>query len=148
MVTVVGTLPEEARELAKAMAKRLNKAKGPPTLLVMPMRGWSAYDMRKPALELGWTGPRPFWASFSEKPEWGSRSVAFVDELKKWIQPDKENLDVITCDEHINEKDYGLLLARALEDMLNGKKNCTEIYSRLSHCPDEYRIVIEMTLLC
>jgi len=122
MVTVVGTLPEEARELAKAMAERLNKAKGP-TLLAIPMRGWSAYDIKNPVLELGWagSGPGPFWASSSEKPEWGSRSVAFVDELKKWIQTDKENLDAITCDKHINEKDYGLLLARALEDMLNGK---------------------------
>ncbi|RLF67167.1 MAG: UPF0261 family protein [Thermoplasmata archaeon] len=122
MVTVIGTLPEEARRLAQEMAKRLNKAKGP-SALVVPMRGWSAYDIREPSLELGWAGPGPgpFWASHPEKPEWGLREVAFVEELLKHIDRDKENLDVIICDKHINERDFAMLIARILDDMLSGK---------------------------
>jgi len=122
MVTVVGTLPVEARRLAQEMAVRLNKAKGP-TALVVPMRGWSAYDIYGPSLELGWAGPGPgpFWASHPEKPEWSLRAVAFVDELSKHLDLSKPNLDLIICDKHINEKDFGLLIARILDDMLAGR---------------------------
>ncbi|MEM0014234.1 MAG: Tm-1-like ATP-binding domain-containing protein [Zestosphaera sp.] len=122
MVTVVGTLPVEARRLAQEIAIRLNKSKGP-TALVVPMRGWSAYDIREPSLELGWAGPGsgPFWASHQEKPEWSLRSVAFVDELSKHLDLSRENLDLIICDKHINEKDFGLLIAGILDDMLTGR---------------------------
>jgi uncharacterized protein (UPF0261 family) len=122
MVTVVGTLPEEARELAKVMAERLNKARGP-TLLAVPMEGWSAYDIGKPALELGWSdpGPGPFWFSYPRRMEWGLRAAEFVDEIKKHINTRKENLAVILCDKHINEKNYAEFLARELLKMLEGR---------------------------
>ena len=43
-----------------------------------------------------------------------------MSELKKHID-EKDNLDVLICDKHINEKEYAPFLAKALEDMLNGK---------------------------
>lgn len=121
MVTVIGTLPEEARELAKAIAERLNKTRGP-TCLVVPMRGWSAYDIREPNLDLGWAGPGPgpFWdGGDPQKPTWSKRSSAFLDELKKHIDLSNKNLEVLVADRHINDHDYAEFLARILDDMLN-----------------------------
>ncbi|MEM3949066.1 MAG: hypothetical protein QXM76_05675, partial [Zestosphaera sp.] len=66
-------------------------------------------------------GPGPFWASHPEKPEWSLRSVAFVDELSKHLDLSKENLDLIICDKHINERDFCLLIAEILDDMLTGR---------------------------
>ncbi|MCR4428697.1 MAG: Tm-1-like ATP-binding domain-containing protein [Caldiserica bacterium] len=123
MVTVIGTLPEEARELAKAIAQRLNKARGP-TCLLIPMRGWSAYDIREPNLELGWAGPGPgpFWdGGDPQRPTWSKRSTAFLDELKKHIDLANENLEVIVTDRHINDRDFGELMAKILDDMLNDR---------------------------
>jgi len=123
MVTVIGTLPEEARAVAAAIAERLNQSRGP-TCLVVPMRGWSAYDIREADLALGWAGPGPgpFWdGGDPARPEWSKRSVALVDELKKRIDLEKENLEVLVADKHINERQFALFLARVLDDMLSGR---------------------------
>ncbi|MEW6399900.1 MAG: Tm-1-like ATP-binding domain-containing protein [Bacillota bacterium] len=123
MVTVIGTLPEEARALARAIAERLNRARGP-TCVAVPMRGWSAYDIREPDLSLGWAGPGPgpFWdGGDPERPTWSKRSVAFLDELKEQVDLSRDNLEVLVADRHINEREFGLLLARILDDMLGGR---------------------------
>lgn len=121
-VTCIGVSMEEAYMIGEHMAKKLNAAKGP-SVLAVPMRGWGACDLAEPNLELGWAGPGPgpVWAPDEKNPNWSRRAVRFVEALKANIDPNKENLEVILVDKHMNEPEFAELLAELLLEMLDGK---------------------------
>lgn len=121
-VTIVGTSVDEAYQLAKHIAEKLNRAKGP-TALCVPMRGWGAYDTAGMNPDLGWAedSPAPCWVADPEKKEWSWRSSSFVKGLRETIDRNKENLDVLVVDRHMNETAFADLMAELLDEMLSGK---------------------------
>lgn len=121
-VTCVGVSADEASALGEHMAAKLNAARGPSALCV-PLRGWGACDLPAPNKDLGWAGPGPgpVWASDPDHPEWSLRCMRFVDALRKHIDRDKPDLDVILVDLHLNQPEFADLLAELLEEMLDGK---------------------------
>jgi len=122
MVTCIGVSAEEAYRVGEHVAGKLNVAKGP-TVLCVPMRGWGACDLPAPNKELGWAGPGPgpVWAADPEHPEWSLRSGYFVSALRKVIDREKPNLEVLLVDKHLNEPEFADLMAGLLEEMLAGK---------------------------
>ncbi len=120
-VTCVGVSTEEAYRIGEHIANKLNAAKGP-TALCVPLRGWGACDLPAPNKDLGWAGPGPgpVWASDPDHPEWSLRAGYFVSALRKLIDRDKPNLDVLLVDKHLNEPEFADLMAELLEEMLNG----------------------------
>ncbi len=120
-VTCVGVSTEEAYRIGEHIANKLNAAKGP-TALCVPLRGWGACDLPAPNKDLGWAGPGPgpVWASDPDHPEWSLRAGYFVAALRKLIDRDKPNLDVLLVDKHLNEPEFADLMAELLEEMLNG----------------------------
>ncbi|APC08153.1 Tm-1-like ATP-binding domain-containing protein [Neomoorella thermoacetica] len=121
MVTCIGVSIEEAYRIGEHIAGKLNRAKGP-TVLCVPMRGWGACDIPAPNKELGWAGPGPgpVWVADPDHPKWSLRSGHFVSALRKVIDREKPNLDVIIVDKHLNEPEFADLMAELLEEMLNG----------------------------
>jgi uncharacterized protein (UPF0261 family) len=120
-VTIVGTTLGEATQIAHHIGEKLNQAKGP-TALVIPMRGWGAYDTAGPNLALGWAEdrPAPCWVGDPQHPGWSWRSVKFVEGLRQVIDRDKPNLDVLLIDRHMNEPEFADLMADLLDEMLAG----------------------------
>lgn len=82
--TLVRFYPEELREVAKIVARKLNKAKGP-VKVFLPMKGFCLPDRE------GW----PNW-----DPE-GDR--VFADTLKGALKP---SIEVIELDAHINDPEF------------------------------------------
>lgn len=132
-VTCVGTSPDEIRESAREIAEKLNKAKGPTTFCI-PMRGWSATDLKEADKDLGWSGPGagPCWVEDEKHPGWSLRSTAFYDELKKYLDTSKDNIEVMVMDLHLNQPEFALLMAKILEDMLCGEYTKGK-YARLEY---------------
>jgi uncharacterized protein (UPF0261 family) len=120
-ITLVGITLNEAYLIGKHIGGKLDLAKGP-TVVCVPLRGWGAYDIAGPNLILGWaeSGPGPFWIADPEKPEWSLRSKHFIRGLRSNVDLKKTNLDVIMMDRHMNEPEFGDLMARLLDEMLSG----------------------------
>ncbi len=121
MVTCVGVSVDEAYRVGEHIAEKLNRAKGP-TALCVPMRGWGACDLPAPNKDLGWAGPGPgpVWVEDPEHPGWSLRSSYFVSALRKAIDRQKPNLDVLIVDKHLNEPEFADLMAELLDEMLKG----------------------------
>jgi uncharacterized protein (UPF0261 family) len=121
-VTCIGVSVDEAYLIGEHMAQKVNRAKGP-TVICVPMRGWGACDLPEANKELGWAGPGagPSWAADPEHPQWALRSSRYIDALRKNIDRDKENLEVILVDKHMNEPVFANLMAEILEKMLNNQ---------------------------
>ena len=121
-VTCVGVTPDEAYNIARSMAEKINKSTGPTTVCV-PMRGWGACDTKKPNKELGWAGPDsgPTWLPDPDKPDWSLRSKRFIDGMKENLDFNKSNIELLIVDKHMNEPEFADLMSGILADMLNGK---------------------------
>jgi uncharacterized protein (UPF0261 family) len=121
-VTCVGVTPDEAYNIARNMAEKINKSTGP-TAVCVPMRGWGACDTRKPNKELGWAGPNsgPTWLPDPDKPDWSLRSKCFIDGMKENLDFNKSNIELLIVDKHMNEPEFADLMSDILADMLNGK---------------------------
>ncbi len=78
------TAPQELREIAREVAKKLNRSRGPVSFLI-PLKGWSSLDQEGMPLY---------------DPE-GNR--AFVDELKIHIDP---KIPIIELDLHLNTREF------------------------------------------
>ncbi len=120
-ITIVGTTPEEAFVMGQHVAEKLNGAKGP-TALTVPMRGWTAYDMAAPNIDLGWPGPGPgpFWVADLRNPEWSRRAIRFLEGVNTILDRAKPNLAVLEIDRHLNEPQFADFNARLLSEMLSG----------------------------
>jgi uncharacterized protein (UPF0261 family) len=78
------TTPEELREVAKHVAKKLNKAKGP-VMALIPLRGWSSLDKEG----------MPLYDPEADR--------AFVHELKIQLDP---GISIIDFDLHLNTREF------------------------------------------
>jgi uncharacterized protein (UPF0261 family) len=121
-ISLIGLTLDEARMIGQHIAHKMNSAKGP-TLICIPLRGWGAYDVAAPNLNLGWAGPGPgpFWVGDPEKPEWSLRARRFIEGLHSKIDLKRPNLDLLIVDRHMNEPEVADLMARLLDDMLSGR---------------------------
>ncbi len=120
-VTCIGVSMEEGYRIGEHMAEKLNAAKGP-SVLCVPMQGWGACDLAEPDIELGWAGPGsgPVWTADANNPKWSRRSVQYVKALQAKIDPNKDNLEVILVDKHMNDPAFADFMAQLLLEMLNG----------------------------
>jgi uncharacterized protein (UPF0261 family) len=78
------TTAEELREVAREVAKKLNKAKGPVAVLI-PLRGWSSLDIEG----------MPLYDPEADK--------AFIQELKAHLH---STISVIDLDLHLNTRPF------------------------------------------
>lgn len=120
-VATMGTLPIEVQKIAEHMIMKLNRAKGP-TALIVPMRGWSKYEISAEMVTVLKTkDPGPFWDGGDvTNPNWSKRAVAFVEVVKKLVDKTNPNLDILICDRHINEPEFADLLITIFDEMLRG----------------------------
>jgi len=124
-VTIYCPTVEETIIFSKDIIKKLNKTTGP-TLLIIPMRGWSAYDQsaESASVERGWAkenGAGPVWMPDPQKPEWSHRATTMLSVFEKEINKDNPNLDLMAADMHILDTEFTDLLTRCMGDMLDGK---------------------------
>jgi uncharacterized protein (UPF0261 family) len=123
-VTIILPTVEEIDELTRQIADRLNGTTGP-TLLVIPMRGWSAYDQREElaSRERGWAkgnGDGPTWEPDPARPEWSARATRMLALLRDLLDRGNATLDLVAADMHILDPELADLLNRAMADMLDG----------------------------
>jgi uncharacterized protein (UPF0261 family) len=124
-VTIYCPTVEETIIFSKDIIGKLNKTTGP-TLLIIPMRGWSAYDQSEESasVERGWAkenGAGPVWMPDPEKPEWSHRATAMLSVFKNEINKKNPNLDLMAADMHILDVEFTDLLTKCMGDMLDGK---------------------------
>jgi len=100
MVTLMRTTREENEEAAKVIAEKLNKAKGPVAFFV-PLRGFSSVDAEG----------KVFYDPEADK--------AFIQSLEKHLS---SKVELVKCDNHINDPEFALKMAEFLKKMIPVKK--------------------------
>jgi uncharacterized protein (UPF0261 family) len=124
-VTTLTPTIEETREISRCMIEKLNRTTGP-TVLFIPMRGWSSYDQPRElaSVERGWPaeqGHGPVWWPNPDMPSWSHRAVAMRSVVREYINRGNRNLDAIPCDMHLLDEVFSDLLNRCMGDMLDGR---------------------------
>jgi len=113
--TLMRLTRNEIARLGEIMADKANKATGP-TAIIVPLRGWSAYDQidgpfccdsKGKTTSLKWHDPET--------------SEAFLAGLEKRIDVSRSNLEVLKVDAHINDQEFAGMVARILLEMLTGR---------------------------
>jgi uncharacterized protein (UPF0261 family) len=87
---------EELRLIAKTVAEKLNRAKGPVKFLI-PLKGWSTLSVKGQAL----------YAPEVDK--------VFVEELRKHLKPE---IEVREIDEHLNTSKFAMAVAEAFDEVM------------------------------
>ncbi len=122
-VTILVPTLEETEYFAEYMIGKLNTAKGPSVFLV-PMKGWSAYDQSQEHAcpEMGWgnPGPTPVWIPDEENPQWSKRATVFWKKISDNWDRSNMNTDLICCDLHILDPEFAELSCRIMDDMIAG----------------------------
>lgn len=124
-VSIMYPTLEEMEDLSHYYAEKLNAAKGP-TVFIIPMQGWSAYDQSAEVAtkDRGWAvgnGDAPQWLPDENEPRWSKRSTLLRSILEKEFDKKNENLDLIIADMHIVEPAFGDLCNKIMSDMIGGK---------------------------
>ena len=120
--TVCTITPDEAYGQGQTIADKLNKAKDTVCILV-PMRGWSAYDISAPDIKRGWAGPGsgPSWVPNPEHPEWSLRAEYFINGFMSAIDKSNKHVEMYRVDMHINQPEFADLFYLALHSILDGR---------------------------
>ncbi len=123
-VTIIIPTPEEVEQVSRMIADRLSRTTGP-TLFLLPMQGWSAYDQREAlaSRERGWAeghGDGPAWEPDPEHPTWSRKAAVMRAVLDQRVDRANRHLDVIAVDMHILDPEFSDLATRAMGDMLDG----------------------------
>jgi len=123
-VTIIIPTPEEVETVARMIADRLNRTTGP-TVFLLPMHGWSAYDQREAlaSRERGWAkghGDGPAWEPDPEHPTWSRKASLMRAALDERVDRANDHLDVIALDMHILDQAFSDLATRAMGAMLDG----------------------------
>jgi uncharacterized protein (UPF0261 family) len=122
-VTVIPATLEEVEQVSLDISRKLNDTRGP-TALIIPMRGWSAYDQSEElaTLQRGWAtgnGDGPMWQPDPSHPTWSQRATLMLSVLQNHLNSDNANLDLLACDMHILDPGLAALLTRCMSDMLD-----------------------------
>jgi uncharacterized protein (UPF0261 family) len=123
-VTIIIPTPEEVEEVSRMICDRLNRTTGP-TVFLLPMQGWSAYDQREAiaSRERGWSeghGDGPTWEPDPDRPTWSRKASVMRAVLDERVDRANDHLDVIAVDMHILDQAFSDLATRAMGDMLDG----------------------------
>jgi uncharacterized protein (UPF0261 family) len=94
------TTAEELREVAREVAKKLNKAKGP-VMVLIPLRGWSSLDIEG----------MPLYDPKADK--------VFVQELKTQLVP---RISLIELDLHLNTREFAQEAVNRFLNLYEGNK--------------------------
>jgi uncharacterized protein (UPF0261 family) len=124
-VTIMTPTLEETVTLAEEIIAKLNKTTGP-TVFMVPMRGWSAYDQSAgtATTERGWAkekGNAPLWMPDDENKEWSKRATTMCRVIKEKIDENNPNLDFIMADMHILDQSFVNLMINCMDDILAGR---------------------------
>ena len=92
---------EELRIVAKAVAEKLNRARGPVKFLI-PVRGWSSLSVKEQSLY---------------DPD---TDRVFVEELRKQLKPE---IEVRELDMHLNTPEFAMAVVEAFEEMMKDREN-------------------------
>jgi uncharacterized protein (UPF0261 family) len=95
------TNAEELRLVAKAVAEKLNRAKGPVKFLI-PVRGWSSLSVQD----------QPLYDPNADR--------VFVEELREQLKPD---IEVREHDMHLNTPEFAMVVVKAFEKMMSDKES-------------------------
>ena len=122
-VTIILPTREEVEQVSLEIATKLSDTRGP-TVFMIPMRGWSAYDQGEESatLERGWAagnGDGPTWSPDASNPAWSERSTIMRSVLQKHLNRDNPNLDLLVCDLHMLDPEFADLVNRCIGDMLD-----------------------------
>jgi uncharacterized protein (UPF0261 family) len=123
-VTTLSPTIEETEDIARYMIGKLNRTRGP-TVLFIPMRGWSSYDQpaESASVERGWPAGRgdgPVWWPDPDRPGWSRRATAMRSVVRDLADGGNGSLDIIPCDMHLLDEAFSDLLNRCMGDMLDG----------------------------
>lgn len=124
-VTIMYPTLEEIENLSNYYVKKLNKTQGP-TVFIIPMQGWSAYDQSEEVAnkDRGWAagnGDGPQWLPDEDEPRWSKRATLMYSILEEGFDKSNENLELIAADMHIVEPAFGDLCNKVMSDMIGGK---------------------------
>jgi uncharacterized protein (UPF0261 family) len=124
-VTIMVPTLDEIESVSRYIADKVNSTRGS-TCLVIPMRGWSAYDQSEALAtrDRGWAegnGDGPVWDPDPEHPSWSRRATRMLSVLKDSLNIANSNLDLIAIDHHILDPELADLVNRCMGDMLDGK---------------------------
>jgi uncharacterized protein (UPF0261 family) len=95
------TNAEELRLVAKAVAEKLNKAKGPVKFFI-PVRGWSSLSVKD----------QPLYDPNADR--------VFVEELKEQLKPE---IELRELDTHLNTQDFAMAVVKALGEMISEQES-------------------------
>jgi len=95
----VRTSAEEMKVLARTIAGKLNRARGP-TEMVIPLRGWSEADGEGAPLH---------------EPE---TNAVFVEEMKRRLDP---RIELVEVDAHINEPRFAEAVVEVFDGLMRGR---------------------------
>lgn len=112
-ITLMRTDVEESERLAHVFAEKMNRAKGP-CLVLIPLKGFSAYDSPK--------GPRAIRLDGGPAPRswfWPEADQAFFRTLKKEL--DLSRIGYEEVDHHINDPAFAERAVEALDQMIKNR---------------------------
>lgn len=112
--------------LARIMAGKLNKAKGPTTIAI-PMKGWSEYDVEGGVTCVNFKG-EPL------KKRWfdPASNEAFTATLEKSLDKSNPNLKLIKVDAHINDPVFASTIAQEMISLIEASEGKPNIHSNRS----------------
>jgi len=112
--TLLRTNKKESEELGKVFARKVNKAKGP-TVVTIPLRGWSILDTEGKYLTVSYDGTSTgrYWYD----PE---ANQAFVEALERNLEKSKDNIELLKFDLNINDPKFAQITSSILDDMISG----------------------------
>lgn len=95
------TNAEELRLVAKAVAEKLNRSRGPVEFLI-PLRGWSSLSVKE----------QPLYDPDADR--------IFVEELREQLKPE---IEVMELDVHLNTPEFAMAVVEAFEEMMKEKES-------------------------
>ena len=110
------TSKEEAVELAKTFAQRLNSAKAPVSI-VIPERGWSEYDLQGGVQCVDSEGRQTTRSWYDPETD-----KAFTETLARYLDRSNPNITLVTVDAHLNDDAFASEVAAVILDMLGRAK--------------------------
>ncbi|MEM3072729.1 MAG: Tm-1-like ATP-binding domain-containing protein [Candidatus Bathyarchaeia archaeon] len=107
--------------LARIMADKLNKARGPTTIAI-PMRGWSEYDVEGGITCVSFKG-EPLEERWFDP----ASNEAFISALQKRLDKHNPNLKLIKVDAHINDPVFASTIAQEIIELIELRQRSAHV---------------------